>query len=127
MLGNLSSITKGLNSGAGLQYDAGTLEQQQQQNEINGQLQKWMYENNASLNDLLAYKQLISGDMGDGYLVGWIRWWRWGAGSWAVSLRSSWVEDGSQWDGMIGAQLGGSAWVKLMAIDIKAPLVEQLF
>ena len=64
MLGNLSSITKGLNSGAGLQYDAGTLEQQQQQNEINGQLQKWMYENNASLNDLLAYKQLISGDMG---------------------------------------------------------------
>lgn len=64
MLGNLSSITKGLNSGAGLQYDAGTLEQQQQQNEINGQLQKWMYENNASLNDLLAYQQLISGDMG---------------------------------------------------------------
>lgn len=64
MLGNLSSITKGLNSGAGLQYDAGTLEQQQQQNEINGQLQKWAYENNASLNDLLAYKQLITGDMG---------------------------------------------------------------
>lgn len=64
MLGNLSSITKGLSSGAGLQYDAGSLEQQQQQNEINGQLQKWMYENNASLNDLLAYKQLISGDMG---------------------------------------------------------------
>ena len=64
MLGNLSSITKGLSSGAGLQYDAGSLEQQQEQNEINGQLQKWMYENNASLNDLLAYKQLISGDMG---------------------------------------------------------------
>lgn len=64
ILGNLSQITRGLNSGNGLAFDAGQQEQQQQQNEINGQLQKWMYENNASLNDLLAYKQLISGDMG---------------------------------------------------------------
>lgn len=63
-LGNLSAITKGLASGSGLQYDAGNLEQQQQQKEILGQLDKWAYENNADLNDLLAYKQLITGDMG---------------------------------------------------------------
>lgn len=63
-LNNLSTITKGLNSGNGLQYDAGTLQQTQNQNEINGQLQKWAYENNVSLNDLLAYQQLVSGDMG---------------------------------------------------------------
>ena len=64
VLGNLSTITKGLNSGYGLQYDAGSLQQQQDQNEINGQLQRWAYENNASINDLLAYQQLISGDYG---------------------------------------------------------------
>lgn len=64
VLNNLSAITKGLNSGYGLQYDAGTLQQQQDQNEINGALQKWAYENNASLNDLLAYQQLISGNYG---------------------------------------------------------------
>lgn len=63
-LGNLSTITKGLNSGSGLQYDAGSLQQQQDQNEINASLQKWAYENNASLNDLLAYQQLISGNYG---------------------------------------------------------------
>lgn len=64
VLNNLSTITKGLNSANGLQYDAGVLQQQQDQNEINGQLQKWAYENNASLNDLLAYQQLISGNYG---------------------------------------------------------------
>lgn len=64
VLNNLSQITKGLNSGNGLQYDAGTLQQGQDQQEINGQLQRWAYENNVSLNDLLAYKSLISGDMG---------------------------------------------------------------
>lgn len=63
-LGNLSAITKGLASGSGLQYDAGALEQQQQQKEIQGQLDKWAYENNVDANTLLAYKQLISGDMG---------------------------------------------------------------
>ena len=63
-LNNLSGITKGLNSANGLQYDAGTLEQTQQQNEIAGQLQKWAYENNVSLQDLQAYQQLISGNMG---------------------------------------------------------------
>lgn len=63
-LNNLSSITKGLNSGNGLQYDAGKLQQDQNQNDINGQLQQWAYKNNASLNDLLAYQQLISGNMG---------------------------------------------------------------
>lgn len=64
VLNNLSSITKGLNSGNGLQFDAGQLQQTQNQNQINGQLQKWAYENNVRLNDLLAYQQLISGDMG---------------------------------------------------------------
>lgn len=63
-LGNLSAITKGLASGSGLQYDAGALEQAQQQKEIQGQLDKWAYENNVDANTLLAYKQLISGDMG---------------------------------------------------------------
>ena len=63
-LGNLSTITKGLNSGSGLQYDAGSLQQQQDQNEINGRLQEWAYNNNADLNDLLAYQQLVSGNYG---------------------------------------------------------------
>lgn len=63
-LNNLSSITTGLNSGYAGQYNAGAQQQSQDQNEINGQLQKWMYENNAGLNDLLAYRQLIGGDMG---------------------------------------------------------------
>lgn len=63
-LNNLSGITKGLNSASGLQYDAGTLEQTQQQNEIAGQLQKWAYENGVSLQDLQAYQSLIQGNMG---------------------------------------------------------------
>ena len=63
-LQNLTSITKGLSSGSGLQYDAGALQQQQQQQEIQGALQKWAYENNVDLNELLAYKELVSGDMG---------------------------------------------------------------
>lgn len=63
-LTNLSQISQGLNSGNALQYDAGTLLQNQQQNEIAGQLQKWAYENNVDLNNLLAYKNLVSGDMG---------------------------------------------------------------
>ena len=63
-LSNLTSITKGLSSGSGLEYDAGALDQNQQQKEIAGELEKWGYANNVNLNDLLAYKQLISGDMG---------------------------------------------------------------
>ncbi|AUV61760.1 hypothetical protein FDJ28_gp14 [Pseudomonas phage Bjorn] len=63
-LQNMTSIAKGLGSGSGMQYDAGTLQQAQDQAQKNGELQKWAYENNASLNDLLAYQQLISGDMG---------------------------------------------------------------
>lgn len=63
-LGNLTGITKGLSSGGGLQFDTGGLAQQQQQKEIQGDLQKWAYENNVDLNELLAYKELISGDMG---------------------------------------------------------------
>lgn len=64
VLNNLSGITKGLNSPSGLMYDAGTLEQTQNQNEIQGALQKWAYENNVRLQDLQAYQSLISGDMG---------------------------------------------------------------
>ena len=63
-LNNMTNIAQGLGSGNAMQYQAGSIEQKQKQDEINGQLQKWAYENNASLNDLLAYQQLISGDMG---------------------------------------------------------------
>lgn len=63
-LNNLSGISKGLSSGAGLSYDAEALQQNQNQKEIAGQLEKWAYENNVDLNNLLAYKQLVSGDMG---------------------------------------------------------------
>lgn len=63
-LNNLSNITSGLNSGYTSQYNSGALQQKQNQSEIDGQLNKWMYENNANLNDLLAYRQLIGGDMG---------------------------------------------------------------
>ena len=63
-LNNLSAISKGLNSGNIIGYDAGALQQGQSQAEIKGQLEKWAYENNVDLNDLAAYKQLISGDMG---------------------------------------------------------------
>lgn len=112
MLGNLSSITKGLNSGAGLQYDAGSLEQQQKQNEINGQLQKWMYENNASLNDLLAYKQLISGDMG-GTGVTTTKGGGGGSSGWGTVASLGGAVLGGMVGGpagaMAGAQLGSSA------------------
>lgn len=63
-LANLSQISQGLNSGNTMKWDASALIQGQQQNEIAGQLQKWAYENNVDLNNLLAYKNLISGDMG---------------------------------------------------------------
>lgn len=63
-LGNLGTIAQGLNSGNRLQYDAGQLQQTQDQNEIQGLLQKWTYENNVSLDDLKAYQSLIQGNMG---------------------------------------------------------------
>ncbi len=63
-LQNLSAIAQGLGAGSAMQYDAGSLQQQQQQQEILGQLQKWAYENNVDLQELAAYKDLISGDMG---------------------------------------------------------------
>ncbi|UMO76448.1 hypothetical protein DNAM_200 [Pseudomonas phage BroderSalsa] len=63
-LNNLGAISKGLNSGNTMQYDTGALQQGQNQAEIQGQLDKWAYDNNVNLNDLLAYKNLISGDMG---------------------------------------------------------------
>lgn len=61
---NLSNISKGINSGNAIQYDAGALQQGQNQADIKGQLEKWAYENNVDMNDLLAYKNVISGDMG---------------------------------------------------------------
>lgn len=64
VLGNLSNIAQGLNAGNRLQYDAGQLEQTQQQNEIQGQLDKWAYENNVDVSTLNAYKALITGDFG---------------------------------------------------------------
>lgn len=63
-LNNLSNITTGLNSGNTAQYNAGALQQSQNQSEIQGQLEKWAYENNVDLNTLAAYQSLISGDMG---------------------------------------------------------------
>lgn len=63
-LNNLGAISQGLGSGNAMQYQAGSLEQQQQQKEILGQLEKWGYENNISMNDMQAYKNLISGNMG---------------------------------------------------------------
>lgn len=63
-LNNLGAISKGLGSGNAMQYDAGALKQGQSQAEIGGELQKWAYENNVDMNDLIAYKNLISGDMG---------------------------------------------------------------
>lgn len=64
VLGNLGGIASGLNAGNELQFGAGQVQQGQDQSEIEGQLAKWAYENNASLNDLMAYQQLISGNMG---------------------------------------------------------------
>lgn len=63
-LNNLQGITKGLASGDTLQYDLNSLLQNQDQSEINADIQRWAYENNVDLNNLLAYKELISGDMG---------------------------------------------------------------
>jgi hypothetical protein len=64
VLNNLGNIASGLNAGNQFQYNAGQLEQTQQQNEIQGMLDKWAYENNVDVNTLSAYKNLISGDMG---------------------------------------------------------------
>lgn len=63
-LANLSNISTGLGSGNAMQYQAGSLQQAQDQKEIMGELEKWGYENNVSMNDLQAYKNLISGNMG---------------------------------------------------------------
>lgn len=63
-LANLSNISTGLGSGNAMQYQAGSLQQAQDQKEILGDLEKWGYENNVSMNDLQAYKNLISGNMG---------------------------------------------------------------
>ncbi len=64
ILNNLGSIASGLNAGNDLRYQSGQLEQTQAQNEIQGQLDKWAYENNIDIDTLNAYKNLITGDMG---------------------------------------------------------------
>lgn len=63
-LNNMTNIANGLNAGNNLVGSAGDAQQKQEQNEINGQLEAWAYKNNVSLNDLTAYKALISGNMG---------------------------------------------------------------
>lgn len=112
VLGNLSSISKGLNSGNGLQYDAGNVQQQQEQAQIEGQLKKWAYENNVDLNDLLAYKQLISGDMG-GRGTSTNSGGQSGAGGWGAVATVGGAVLGGMVGGPAGAvagsQLGGAA------------------
>lgn len=100
-LNNLSAITKGLNSGNTALYDSGALQQGQQQAEIAGDLQKWAYENNVDLNDLLAYKQLVSGDMGGTNVTNSTN--SGGGGSAAGSAL------GSIGGSMLGSYFGGSA------------------
>ena len=60
---NLVTVVPEVVAGVQAEFE-GDKEQQQAQNEINGQLEAWAYKNNASLNDLTAYKALISGNMG---------------------------------------------------------------
>ncbi len=109
-LANLASISKGLGSGDGLAYDAGALQQNQNQAEIAGQLEKWAYENNVGLNELLAYKQLISGDMGgtnttDTTMKG-------GGGSgWASMLSGIGGQFAGNYAGAMGGKMGGGAGI----------------
>jgi hypothetical protein len=108
-LTNLSSIAKGLGSGSAMQYDAGTLEQTQSQNEINGDLQKWAYENNVDLNDLLAYQSLISGDYG-GTTTSTSKTSGGSSSSGLASLGSlAGTVAGAYVGGPVGASVGGSA------------------
>lgn len=102
-LGNLSNISKGLLSGSAAQYDAGSLLQGQQQQQVNADLQKWAYENNVDLNTLLAYKQLISGDMG-GVNTTKSEGGGGGGGGWMSAIGSI---GGSALGGMMGGGGGG--------------------
>jgi hypothetical protein len=61
VLQNLGQVTSGMTSGAGAQYDAGALLQRQQQAEIQGQLEKWAYENNVDAEELKLYMQAVNG------------------------------------------------------------------
>lgn len=61
MLQNLGQVTSGMTSGAGAVYDTGTLKQKQQQAEIQGQLEKWAYENNVDAEELKLYMQAVQG------------------------------------------------------------------
>lgn len=66
MLQNLGQVTSGMTSGAGAVYDAGTLRQKQQQAEIQGQLEKWAYENNVPAEELKLYMQAVQGTQSAG-------------------------------------------------------------
>lgn len=61
MLQNLGQVTSGMTSGSGAVYDAGALKQKQQQAEIQGQLEKWAYENNVDAEELKLYMQAVNG------------------------------------------------------------------
>lgn len=102
-LNNLANITTGLNSGNTAQYNAGALQQTQNQSEIAGQLEKWAYENNVDLNNLIAYKNLISGDMG-GETKGKTSS---GGGGFMSMLGSMGGQFAGQYAGAMGGQMGG--------------------
>lgn len=61
LLQNLGGITSGMTSGAGAVYDAGALQQKQNQAEIVGQLEKWAYENNVPAEELKLYMAAVQG------------------------------------------------------------------
>lgn len=110
-LANLANISKGLGSGDGLSYDAGALQQNQNQAEIAGQLEKWAYENNADLNDLLAYKQLISGDMGGTNTTKSTMSGGGGGSGWTSMLSSIGGQFAGNYAGAAGGRMGGGAGI----------------
>lgn len=61
LLQNLGSVTSGMTSGAGAVYDAGALQQRQNQAEIQGRLEKWAYENNVDAEELKLYMAAVQG------------------------------------------------------------------
>lgn len=105
---NLDAISKGLNSGNTMQYNAGAMQQGQNQNEIKGQLEKWAYENNVDVNDLAAYKNLISGDMG-GTVTGVNKQQGGGGSPWQAIGTVGGAVLGGMYGGPAGASMGASA------------------
>ena len=122
ILNNLGGIAAGLNAPNDLRYQSGQLQQTQNQNEIQGLLDKWAYENNVDVNTLNAYKSLISGDMGGTTVTnattktsGGGGAGGWGAlGSIGGALLGSFLgpmgtATGSQLGSMVGNQIGGGS------------------